>query len=166
MNPKLEDSATANPNDKHLFIFKVIWIQLTLTVLIFAYLDYAQIQLITRAPESAPLPETFRDVLLIISVFELVMAFILPRIIYRKSLKSVASASTGSLALSADQIKKILPSYLVHLALIESVAIYGFIVGTSVLNVGNFWWFGGPALLFFIYAHPTPENLKRIVGIQ
>lgn len=155
MNPNTEPLTRAAT----LRLLRIIWASLVVSVAIYGFL----LLMTGRSWPAAdrPVEELLQDpmvmVLAVGAIGALAMAFVMPRLIFRRGKPELRTPASPHAPVSPA----VRPRFIVQWALMESVAILGLIGAFVIQDMRVFVPFGAAAALALLLAFPTEERVGR-----
>lgn len=148
--------------ERSIAVPRLIW-----AALVFSNLMYGLV-LVTQFKDqlAAPFPSTHILVfpLMVIALMALAIAMILPKALF---MKAKAKFDASAVPPTDQQImQSFFAPWIIRMALLESISIYGFLLAMMTQAPIAFVPFGALSILTQLSQYPTPQRVRDMLGIR
>jgi hypothetical protein len=175
----MENSKLTDYQKSLLSFLKIIWLAMISTLLTYAFVlfkinnGFGLIGNTSNGQTNENIEIYYNNFLfmplLLVAIVCFTAAFIIPKIFFFKIGASQSKAYTevknGASIFSnpaAGQSLKV--AFIIRLALLEAVAIYGFCLSFITHQIEPYIYFASAAFIGFLLSFPTPNNIKKLCG--
>lgn len=122
------------------------------SILIYGFVSFVSLQ--SGVPSDSGQQMVFP--LTLVGAVTFILAFVLP--------KFLGKMAQPAAELRGRPLQKYFLAFVIRLALLEAVAIYGVVLTFILKDINYFVFFATPAVVGFFLSFPTLENFKKLVG--